>query len=517
MAVVLMAFFTVLKPGNRPTPDAPRGSAYLVENLWNDWWEYSTLYDLMVVDLGGVHHSVGATKIGEDKLAASRDPQKPARPNIPVSFDTLEETFFSLGQTEDYYQNLFSIGPPIFEQVLKGLNDMALSPELLPRFRRQYVMIRSVLRSVTPSTIRGQYARILSGGARLSPFKFEYTFPKSRHRDVTPAMSFEVVPESTPPTNVHAIVGRNGVGKTRLFHHMTEALAFGHGRSGYFEFSENSGGGFANLVSVSFSAFDRYLPLERSQDKQIDYSYIGLKRDTRRGGDLGSPKSPEMLHREFAASVLETCRGPKGVRWTRAIQALQTDSIFADSGITALSGLPQEELVSHAERLFSKFSSGHAIVLLTLTRLVEVVEERTLVMVDEPEAHLHPPLLSAFMRALSELMINRNGVAFIATHSPVILQEVPKSCVWIMRRSRTQVVLERPKIETFGENVGVLTREAFGLEVTEAGYHGLVRAAAEKAVSYDDLVSAFGGELGMEARALARAIISAKEGGDEVG
>jgi predicted ATP-dependent endonuclease of OLD family len=68
-----------------------------------------------------------------------------------------------------------------------------------------------------------------------------------------------------------------------------------------------------------------------------------------------------------------------------------------------------------------------------VTRLVESVEERTLVLLDEPESHLHPPLLSAFVRALSDLLVNRNGAAIIATHSPVVLQEVPRECVWRLR------------------------------------------------------------------------------------
>lgn len=89
--------------------------------------------------------------------------------------------------------------------------------------------------------------------------------------------------------------------------------------------------------------------------------------------------------------------------------------------------------------LFGKLSSGHKIVLLTITRLVETVEERTLVLLDEPEAHLHPPLLSALVRALSDLLINRNGVGIIATHSPVVLQEVPRSCVWKVRRTNVRV------------------------------------------------------------------------------
>ncbi len=119
------------------------------------------------------------------------------------------------------------------------------------------------------------------------------------------------------------------------------------------------------------------------------------------------------------------------------------------------------------EALFRRLSSGHKIVLLTITRLVETVVERTIVLLDEPEAHLHTHLLAAFIRALSDLLIQQNGVAIIATHSPVVLQEVPKSCVWKLRRSGSVSKAERPEYETFGENVGILTREVFGLEVTK--------------------------------------------------
>ena len=137
-----------------------------------------------------------------------------------------------------------------------------------------------------------------------------------------------------------------------------------------------------------------------------------------------------------------------------------------------------------ARNRFERMSSGHAIVLLTMTRLVETVDEKTLVLMDEPESHLHPPLLSAFTRALSDLLNNRNGVAIIATHSPVVVQEVPRSCVWTMERSRAEGATNRPELETFGENVGVLTREIFGLEVTRSGFHHLLKLAAEQGKGY---------------------------------
>jgi predicted ATP-dependent endonuclease of OLD family len=148
--------------------------------------------------------------------------------------------------------------------------------------------------------------------------------------------------------------------------------------------------------------------------------------------------------------------------------------------------------------------------LLTITRLVETVEERTLVLLDEPEEHLHPPLLSAFVRALSDLLFDRNGVAIVATHSPIVLQEVPKSCVWKLRRSGVEAIIERPEIETFGENVGVLTREVFGLEVTQSGFHKMIEDALGVQAEYERVLSRFDNQLGGEGRAIARALAASR-------
>ena len=105
----------------------------------------------------------------------------------------------------------------------------------------------------------------------------------------------------------------------------------------------------------------------------------------------------------------------------------------------ALVDVSEEHVGRKARQIYRGLSSGHKIVLLSITKLVENMEEKTLVLMDEPEAHLHPPLLAAFVRALSDLLINRNGVAIIATHSPVVLQEVPRSCVWkIVRHGRAE-------------------------------------------------------------------------------
>lgn len=179
--------------------------------------------------------------------------------------------------------------------------------------------------------------------------------------------------------------------------------------------------------------------------------------------------------------------------------------------LSILANVSNENLKKYALHLISKMSSGHAIVILTITKLVEKVEEKTLLLIDEPESHLHPPLLSAFTRALSDLLFNRNGIAIIATHSPVLLQEIPKTCVSKITRYGKSTNISRPNIETFAENVGVLTREVFGLEVIKSGFHDLLQASVDNGGNYEDILSNYSGQLGVEGKFLLRTMISIRD------
>jgi ABC-type transport system involved in cytochrome c biogenesis ATPase subunit len=401
------------------------------------------------------------------------------------------------------------------EAILIGLRDVAASPEIWNKARLEKVTQVSLLRSVSESTVTGQFHRMTQGGARLTDYKFYFTPPQEV--DVAqppPILLFNVEPESNPPTNIHVLIGRNGIGKTYMLNRMTRAL-LGESGSGTFASGTpeepTTPTTFANLVSVTFSAFDPFQPFPERKDNSggIKYSYVGLKPFSDEGKSDKAPKNLEALTDDFANSMKACRQGAKANRWRRAFEMLGSDPIFKDAEVA---GLADSEDVSG---IFGKLSSGHKIVLLTITRLVETVEERTLVLIDEPEAHLHPPLLSAFVRALSDLLINRNGVAIVATHSPVVLQEVPKCCAWKLRRNGRVVNAERPEIETFGENVGVLTREIFGLEVTPSGFHKLLGEEVDRGNPLEIIFGRFNGQLGAEARAIVRALIAAKESGQK--
>lgn len=506
-------FFILVGHPNQIPPSGVR-QAFLIEDNWDDWGKYRTQFQLVIYDHDGKRFDAGSLKIGHFGLqpGGMREPGVRA-PTLDDEFDALNENYFSLGQGETYYETLNGLTDDLRLTVLRSLRDCALDIQLFDKALAEQVMQSSLLRGISEENVRNRLHRLASGDAELTEFKFEYLFPHSGEGE-PPVLTFDVRPHSKPPTNVHVIIGRNGVGKTRCLHYIAGALLGDRDTPGKFrQLGVNRDDWtVAGLIFISFSAFDDF-DLPRGEHSEMRSTMVGLReRGATELERAATVKTPEELALDFYRSFKACREGLRRERWRTAIQTLENDPLFAEAGVTALLDLPNEGWQPVAESLFRNLSSGHAIVLLTITRLVELVDERTLVLFDEPEGHLHPPLLSAFIRSLADLLIKRNGVAIIATHSPVVLQEVPKSCVWMLRRAGNAAVAERPTIETFGENVGVLTREVFGLEVTTAGFHYMIsQAVVADGLDYDGVLEAFDGQLGAEARAITRGLVADRD------
>lgn len=516
----------IVVPLGGGVPNNLKNKVVLITDGWDDWFKFNTMYHVSYFDQDGERHRLGDVKIGEFGMAKDQ-----RRANIPTLFTELEEQFFSLGQDDSYYERLNEIGDDFRDRYLLSMRDMAKYPDILEKALEEDVTGVSILRFVSDRAVRGQYHRIANGGARLTAYSFSYTPPPWGKGNTPPKFVFEVTPESSPPTNVHVLIGRNGVGKTHAVNQLTNALLrpedTDNGELVWDDDTIEKSEAFPNVISVTFSAFDPFepLPMRENTLTAVRYQYVGLKHVGKDdAGNTKPPKSPNDLAADFGKSVqIIASQTAKRERWKRGLKLLESDRIFKRAEIWSLIDEYQflidsmerrealKELRKRAREIFGKLSSGHKIVLLTVTRLVEALEERSLVLLDEPEAHLHPPLLSAFVRALSDLLVDRNAVAVIATHSPVILQEVPRTCVWRIRRVGREARVERPEKETFGENVGSLTHAIFGLEVTDSGFHKMISEAVDSGLSYDDIVDRFSDQLGDEARGIARSLIATRE------
>jgi len=520
--------FRILSKSTR-VPDIGNNTVYLQVDHWNDY-SFVTMFGMSLHDEHGKYHDIGAIKIGFKGQTTETETHE----KLPDRFERLDNEFFSLGLGVDFYRNMASLPNHLHAKILPALRDIVVDPGIIEDIKEEKVLRTSFLRSVSLSVIKGQYARVLKGELELTDFKFKFVRPDTE-RLGSIYLDIDVTVDSTPRTNIHAVIGRNGVGKTTLLNSMIDAITNRKGAIAKFidteiwdEEEEIANDYFSSLVSVSFSAFDPFNPPQEQPDpaKGTCYFYIGLK-DPQKEERHRTIKD---LQGDCVKALISCFLMPKKTeRWLNVIDKLGSDENFASMKLEKLEAIYRElrndisgqeqpdsspfrdKYLNEVTQFLSRMSSGHAIVLLTVTRLVATVEEKTLVLLDEPESHLHPPLLSAFVRALADLLHDRNGVGIIATHSPVVLQEIPRSCVWKIYRVGTNSTSSRPTIETFGENVGVLTSEIFGLEVERSGFHDLFVKSVKTGKTYEEIVADYDNQLGFEGKAILKALIANRD------
>jgi len=490
-----------------PSSLSSEGAIYLMNNDWNDY-SFETLFHLFVI-VQGKPTNIGEVKIGFEGQTEEIATREKLR---ELNLENLPESFFSLGENDEYYKNIAKLDEKLRDSVLIALNDIVFNNKIIFRIKDEEVFKVSLLRYVSITTVKEKYKRLLIGDSPLSNFNF-YFERKGMEALSDIKLNFEVAAESIPSTNIHAIIGRNGIGKTTILNGMINSITNLNKEPQLFTkdlFNDKKPidkDFFSTLISVSFSAFDPFEPPKEQPNPALGtcYYYIGLKSEDisdelKTINDTYSSNF-KTIHLEFANLLIQIKNEKYRVRkWVKAIETLESDKNFKEMSLISLLDFGSEEIKYQAMNMIFNMSSGHAVVLLTITGLVRRVEEKSLVLIDEPESHLHPPLLSSFIRTLSNLLTSRNGVAIIATHSPVVLQEIPKSCAWKISRYDSIFTTTRPKIETFGENVGVLTRDVFGLEVENSGFYHLLKNSVEEGKSFNEIMSEYNQQLGVEGR-----------------
>lgn len=499
--------FKVVK-SRGPNSNGPR-ICYIIRDNWDDF-SFKTTCHLYYTDNNIQVKSLGIVKIMQAGITSGYT-------TLDDSFTQLPSTHCSLGN-QGYYEEIVDLPEEIRLDILRSLRDCVYHPEIFSKNLSESAMKNSLLRDISLSNVNRLYPSILAGNAFLTPFQFKFLI----NGDEDSSIEVSVSPHSLPPTNIHVLIGRNGVGKTRILSGLMDEITKNKSpnnisQKGTLQFPSEDmvteafkTEKFTNLIVVVFSAFDNFKPVRNLTEKgSIPCQYIGLKNE-----DGNAFKTPTELKQDFTLSI-DACLGTiRKKRWIDAIKILNSDPIFKEYNMDILAekGAEMQEFYD----IFDDLSSGHKIILLTLTRLVELVDEKTLILIDEPENHLHPPLLSSFIRAISNLSIQRNAVALVATHSPVVLQEVPRSCVTKIYRVGNSYNLHRPEFETYAENIDTLTRDVFMLELEDSGFYKSIKKHLEAIqFDYDSLMNDFQDSIGSEGRALAISLIAQKNNSNE--
>lgn len=299
------------------------------------------------------------------------------------------------------------------------------------------------------------------------------------------------------PMNVFAIVGGNGSGKSYKINQIIK------------EHMERDNK-FSQILHFSLSPFDNIIhfnrdgtsievaDIEKDSDGEIIYEKVGLvsvkyppilevlnKATSTEINQYLIEKSSKFLNDdntlkegfEAEISIKESfsyyiqnllfdliASKQKLGQWKSAIEFFEFESWVEDIKIAYL----DRDIIKEDLKKIDNLSSGQATILLYITKLVSSINQGSLVIFDEPETFMHPPMVKAFIRAVSEIVDNNKAFCLIATHSPVIIQEIPHCNVY---RLDSNHELKNIYYKTYGQNLDTLYKNIYGVELQQTGYN----------------------------------------------
>jgi predicted ATPase len=499
---------------------------------WNDFG-FTTQYHFHINDPTFKGY-IGDVKVLRRGQTASDGHQLEIGSLAPLGND-----FCSLGQSLDYYQRLAELPPPLQREILTHMRDCVFFPELATEFAGEEGWTTSILRYVdwenffhAAAALLG-FARVEMGfSLRFQVKGWENPLDLFFHKSLAQPPSLPEV--ARLPARVTVLTGRNGSGKSTLLARLARVLhASQRDRQSTQLLRLGSvipeGIGFTRILNISYSAFDAFqIPgVDARERRQIAedlkrgggrYHFCGLRdivRELEEGLDVNAEastaqldafltdrqrrtylKAVDDLAQEFQKTVQRIVEGERGALFEKAIAILHSDPSFADLGPS-----PTSTIVTDPIEHFHRWSTGHKFVMHAISSMVAYTQPDSIVLIDEPETHLHPPLLAAMMHAIRVILDANKSFAVIATHSPVLAQETLGSHVAIVRRTDETTVIQPPRIETYGESIGEITDEVFGLNSNATDYHATLQAIVAAGLDLPAVERLFERGLSLQARA----------------
>jgi predicted ATPase len=460
----------------------------LVPNSWDDF-SHRTSFILQQQRDGGELRPIGTVKIIEKSPKRGEDGK--FRPAIPADFDELRPNFVSLGQDEDYYRNLLKfLGREPAGKVLSSLSDISWEPDLAMEFETCPSFRNSLIRFNTANRARRTGRAIILGEAiHDSPaFKYRADIPGA---STSCTIEIDFDGDDKIPGRIACLIGRNAVGKTQVLASLaTDLTQIAQRSRKELEKREDRFSGprplFTRVIAVSYNAFDKF---SRSKSVDTGYVYCGLR------NEKGVP-SISHLTAEYERSINRVIESKRIGTWKSLVTRVlgRRDEAFEEM----LEG--QEDRSVAATAFLDSLSSGEAILTHLTTALVSWLEPFSLVLFDEPETHLHPNAVASLFNVLSELLIQNESYALIATHSPIVLQEIPRGRVVVLSRNGDITTSAKLDIESFGESLSELTRHVFETNDVKNPYKMTLAALADEE-SFDQTLDRFGGQLSQNAQA----------------
>ena len=554
----------------------------LVRDKWNDFGS-NTLFQTQIMR-GGNRTELGELRLMIEGQADTSAFLEPRRLGSERLLD-IGEKYLSLGGY-GYYSRLVSVmpEPDLRNKLLAELHDviyLEMQNENDPNLdlRSDSTFGNSLLRASDFVRAYGNARKDLLF-ADLDPHKFDFTLRfqlsgfTARH-----SLPFCFAPAQAFPSNIQVVIGKNGTGKTQSLYHLIDGLLGRNGRrSEITKMSEESLEieaipPFRHIVAVSFSPFEK-LPMadNLTATENAHYTYCGLRSsegpidlDAARRKSIDTivsilqhdkknlhghirnerPKYPILLRvlRELygdangirillkfvsdavVPQLFENCQTSDGsAMYLDVEEAIAFDPNAEEIRRTISSGLIENTIVleTKADNYVSHFSAGQEMFMFVVFATVANIRRESLIVLDEPELHLHPNIEVSYLRMLGVMLDMFESYAIIATHSSLIAREVPASKVLVIRTGDpVSPLVGRPSIETFGADLSKIANAVFDDVLVKKPFEiwlgNLISETNLNETTFIDLVDKYGDILNIESLAFLRNLLltrQEKEGPD---
>ncbi|MGI0107047.1 ATP-dependent nuclease [Salinimicrobium sp. WS361] len=456
---------------------------FLTPLFWDDYGN-KTSFSLTLIRNG--YHHIGKLKIIRASLKDNYDTLE----ELPPNFKFLEKDYCSLGFDMDFYRNIKTYFPNNFEEVLRPLRDCAFYPAIRDEFETLEIYQHSLVRFSEAQKAMTEARSFLLNEPIDKIFNFNYR--TSLINCTAPhevAFNFETFNEL--PKRITTIIGKNGTGKTQFLANLAIDLSGGEGTTEKVNIKNSfqpRRPSFSRVISVSYSIFDKF-PRPRPNDT-YSYKYCGLK------DEEGKLLNDFEVSRQIEDAIKKIEDQTRTVSWYLFLFNLFGKE-EADSLLTNLFR-KKKDLPTYLQT--ERLSSGQSFLIYVITEIIANIKEDSIVLLDEPEMHLHPNAIAKFIRSFENLMKEFNSYAVIATHSPIILQEIPSKNVRVFEREGNTPFIHKLHFESFGESIENITQEIFQTKDVDDNYKSFFKKLS-KELSYQEVLALFDNNLGRFAKA----------------
>ena len=466
--------FFVDKVNSKPNRPQIFPSFVLTYNGWDDYGIKSS-YRLFYFE----NEDDSPISIGDVKIIYQNETR--TNEHLPNSFDILDEDFCSLGQSKEYYLNLKKYLKRKLDSVLFALKDAAFNPDIQDKFERNGNFKNSLIRFDEAERLLREVRYLIYNYDLSNLYSFKYQFKPAFSKDFVD-INFEFSTNDFVSNRIYALIGKNGTGKTQLITSLP--LMISEKKDDFF-FPKSPL--FSKIIAVSYSVFDRFkIPKKTSS---FNYYYCGIRKEE---NEQFSEKSL-VLRFHNTWKKIETLERIN--KWRKILLTFIDEELInlflverEDKDITNLHNLYKVD-VKKFNDIKDKLSSGQAIILYIITEIVANIRFDSLLLYDEPETHLHPNAITQLMNTIYELVEEFQSYCIIATHSPLVVRELFSKNVYILDRDDTSLSIRRIPLESFGENLGVLTEEIFCNKGIPKQHKKILRELVDCGKSYEEIIS----------------------------